>query len=322
MITMDENCGMLKEAVMRDPDRWPDGWNGYIEEAKRSTFLRRLTKVGIQEGLFSDMAGALGAIHAKVVEAARPKLIGRDIISVVETTEALERFYKAKLAKAYVVGETEPPEVPERMETQDVKCTIEIASKAEFSRTFIEDASWSVLARAAEEHARAVAQLETEKVLALYNAIADADLATGATIATNEGASFAWTDLAKLWNAVQREDFEPSALAIKTRELEGLVQQTQMIQSLYYAPETAVRRGVFELPHLGMKIVHSSLVPAVDATHNTKFAIDVENAAVMLLRRDITTEPFENPGKLRSGIIVSERIGLDVLRSKGVAKGV
>jgi len=314
---MDENINVLKEAVERDDKRFPEGWEGYMEQAKQSTFVRRVMK----EGLFSDMAGALGEIHKRVIEAAKPNMIGREMIWVVNTTEPLLRFFKQKLAKAYVVGETEPAEIPERMETQDVQCTTELACKMEFSKSYIEDASFDVLARAAEEAARAVAKLETDKILALYKGIAAANLATGAEIATNEGTSFVWADVVKLWHAVESEDFDPKVLVLNTREMQGVMSTDQFIQSLYYAPESAIRRGVFDLPALGMKIVHGSLVPAVDATHNYKFAIDTDFAAVLLVRRDITTEPFENPGKLRSGLIVSERIGLGVLRSKAVARG-
>jgi len=317
VIAMDENINILKEAVKRDSDRWPEGWEGYMEQAKQSTFVRRVMK----EGLFSDMAGALGEIHKKVIEAAKPDLIGREMIWVVNTTEPLVRFFKQKIAKAYVVGETEPAEVPERMETQNVECTTEIACKMEFSKSYIEDAPFDALTRAAEEAARAVAKLETDKILALYKGITATELATGAEIATNEGANFAWADVVSLWNAVEREDFDPKVLVLNTREMQGIMSANQFIQSLYYAPEATIRRGVFELPALGMNIIHSSLVPAVDVTHNYKFAIDTDFAAVLLIRRDITTEPFENPGKLRSGLIVSERIGLGALRTKAVARG-
>jgi len=316
VITM-EDINILKEAVGRDDKRFPGGWDEYLEKAKESTFVRRYMK----EGLFSDMAGALGAMHKQVVEAAKPNLLGREMIWVVNVTDPLVRFYKQVLAKAYVVGETEPTEVPERMTTLDVSCTTELACKMEFSKSYIEDAPFNVLARAAEEAARSVAKLETDKIIALYKGIAAGNLATGAEVATNEGANFAWADVAKLWNAVEREDFAPNVLALNTRELEGVFQQNQFIQSLYYAPESAIRRGVFELPALGMKIIHSSLIPAVDATHNYKFCLDANSAAVLLVRRDITTETFENPGKLRSGLIVSERIGLGVLLSKAVARG-
>jgi hypothetical protein len=65
-----------------------------------------------------------------------------------------------------------------------------------------------------------------------------------------------------------------------------------------------------------MKIVVSTKV-----ADGTVYCIDTDVAAVMLLRRDILTEPFENPKQDRYGISASERIGLGALRSKAVARG-
>jgi len=298
---------------MRDNDHFPDGWEGYLEKAKESTFARRLMK----ESAYKDLAGALGGIHDRVIEAAKPELLGREMIWLVPTSEPLVRFYKQKLAKAYQVGETAPPEVPEKMETQDVQATVELASKMTFSRSYIEDAPWAVLQRAGEEAARAVAQLETEKIIALYTGIAAGNLAGGAVQATNDGASFAWADVVKMWATVKKENFVPKVLCINPAEAEGLLAQNQFIQSLYYAPEQVIRRGVFaDIRWLDLRILVSTLVTAA-----TKLSIDTDYAAVMLVRRDLTTEAFEDPGNLKTGIIVSERIGLGVLRSKAVAKG-
>jgi len=40
----------------------------------------------------------------------------------------------------------------------------------------------------------------------------------------------------------------------------------------------------------------------------------------LLIRRDITTEPYEDPKNGVFGIVASERIGYAVLRSKAVAR--
>jgi len=77
-----------------------------------------------------------------------------------------------------------------------------------------------------------------------------------------------------------------------------------------------VARGVLGESYLGMKIVVSTKV-----TDGTVYCIDTDVAAVLLLRRDVLTEPFENPRDDRYGVVASERIGLGVLRSKGVARG-
>ena len=66
---------------------------------------------------------------------------------------------------------------------------------------------------------------------------------------------------------------------------------------------------------LGVKVAVSTKV-----TDGTVYAIDTDVAAAMLLRRDVMTEPFENPRDDRYGIVASERVGLGVLRTKAVAR--
>jgi len=55
-------------------------------------FLKRYCEVGVREGLFSDTVSAIGRLHDTLVQAAYPEMIGRGIITVRPTTEAMERF--------------------------------------------------------------------------------------------------------------------------------------------------------------------------------------------------------------------------------------
>ena len=55
-------------------------------------FLKRYCEVGVREGLFSDAVNAIGRLHDTLVQAAYPEMIGRSIITVRPTTEAMERF--------------------------------------------------------------------------------------------------------------------------------------------------------------------------------------------------------------------------------------
>ena len=61
--------------------------------AASNPFVQNYYRQGMKEGIFSDMAGALGKIHDTVVDAAQPAIIGRQIIDVRKTEEALERFH-------------------------------------------------------------------------------------------------------------------------------------------------------------------------------------------------------------------------------------
>jgi hypothetical protein len=71
-------------------------------ESRKNPFVTQYLRAGMREGIFSDMAGALGRIHDVVVEAAKPNMIARDIIDVRTTAEALERFPRAEKSVAYV----------------------------------------------------------------------------------------------------------------------------------------------------------------------------------------------------------------------------
>lgn len=307
-----DSVTILKEAILRDPNHFASGWDGVLLKARESAFYQKIMK----EALLKDMAQALGAVHDRVIEAAKAAAIGRQMIWVVLTKEALVRFYKQKLAKAYVVGETEPLLAPEKMETQNISPTVELASKAVFSLSYLEDAPWSVIERETGEAGRALAQLETEKIFALYDGISAGDLAGGAIQTTGDGASFAWADVVKLFSAVKKENFNPTVLVINPAEAEGLLSDDKFIHQQYFADPATIRTGVIGDTRLGLKVIQSTLITA-----GTKLCIDIDWAAALVLRRDITTEPFEDPGNLRTGIIASERIGLGVLRTKAVAKG-
>jgi len=63
-----------------------------------------------------------------------------------------------------------------------------------------------------------------------------------------------------------------------------------------------------------MKVLSSSKCTAATI-------IALETAyAVLLVRRDLITEPFENPKEDRYGIVASERIGLGITRTEAVGK--
>ncbi len=301
----------LMEAVLRNPELGEERWRRLQEEAMRNALYRRVMK----EALLSDVAGALGRVHDTVWEAAKPATIGREIITVVPTKEPLVRFPKARLGKAYIVGETAPPEGPERYETTDVRADLEIAAKAEFSQRFIEDASWNVMEHQIAELGRSIAELETEKVYELYNSIADSDLAGGSPLSPETANTLSWNDVVALWSAVKGEDFNPDVLVLHPDQYADLWKDDKFIHSFYWGEQADVSRGILGGLYLGMRIVVST-----KCASGTAFAIDSKAAAAMIVQRELITEPYQRPDELLHGCIASERIGLGVLRSRAVAK--
>jgi hypothetical protein len=300
----------LFEAIIKDPDLKPI-MPDIIERAKSNLMVNAV----MREAILSDAAGALGKMHDVVIEAAKPALIGREIIWVMPTTEALVRFPKAKLGKAKRTAELAETWIyGEKYETTDVQPNIEIRAGAEYSKKFFEDATWPVLERQTAEVGRAIAELETERVLALYDGISAGSLAGGGVY--NGAGTLNWAGVVGFWNRIKKENFSAKVLVINPEQAADLWKEDQFIHSFYFGDQVDVRRGILGETYLGMKIVLSTKI-----ADGTVYCIDTDVAAVMLLRRDILTEPFENPRKDRYGVVASERIGLGVLRSKAVARG-
>jgi hypothetical protein len=298
----------LQESIMRDPELGKHVWEQYLQRAAASPIYKKL----LAEGLYSDVAGALGAVQDVVWMAAQPKCVGRELVRVVPTKNALERFPKDVRAYAWI-GEVPPLGTGSRVEMQDVRADLEISSKKEWTESFVEDASWDVLQWQIENMGLAVARIETEKIIAAYNALANADLATGAEVAITDGAP-TWAQVCDLINAVQREDFTPTVIAMNPHEFGGLMKLDQFVNSLYADPEKTLRKGVFYHTKLDITFVSSSLV-------SKSLCVDTNAAAVLLVRRDLTSKPYEDPSRNMYGVMVSQRIGVGVLRTKGVARG-
>ena len=302
------------EAVMKDAEM-----KGYYEkvinQAEKNRFFKKFLNLGVKEGLFSDILGTVGRIHDMVVEAAYPNLISRDIITVIPTKESVERFVKAKKGKAYVMAESgEVFIVGERYETVDIYTNIEIRAAAEWTEKFLEDATWNVMERQTEALGKTIALKELELVLNLYDAIESSSLAGGAILDGNSTA-MDWNKITELHDAVINEDFSPNVLLLHPRQLSQLLRDDKFINANYKpSGEFDVRTGSFG-EVLGMRVLSST-----KCTNGVVYAIDTTVAAVMLVRRDITTKPYEDIIRGTYGVVASERVGMAILQSKAVAK--
>ena len=285
------------------------------ERAVTHPFLKRYMEVGVKEGLFSDMTGALGRMHDTLVEAAYPELIGRNIINVKSTTEPLERFPLDEKAVAYNYAEGAIARLSgKKTSTVDIQTNTLAEVSEEWTREFAEDATWNVMDNMIEKVGRALGENETTKILSLYGAIADADLAGGAPIAGG-GAALSWNGLLKLHNAVRGENWRPTVLAVHETQLHQLLNDDKFIHAQYLpSGQTDLEQGIVTSV-LGMRVQASTLVP-----NGTAYAIDTRVAAVMLLRRDVTVEDWQDPKTGEYGVRATTRFGLGVLRSKAVAK--
>jgi HK97 family phage major capsid protein len=301
--------GLLKEGwYQTDMDQ-------KLRKAAGHPFCQNFMREGMREGIFSDMAGALGKIHDVVVEAAKPNLIARQIIDTRSTTEALERFVKAKTSVAYVGAEGGLARISgERYETVDIQTNIILKDAVEWNREFAEDAKWNVMSRELEELGRSVAEKETAAIIALYGAVAAADLAGGAVIAGG-GLVLSWSKLVEMWDAVKGENFRPDVIFMHTKQSSQLLTATEFINQQYMPSAGLDSNG-----QVG-QVLKMSLFDSSKCTNGIIFAASKNPAGVLLIRRDITTEPWENPQTGKVGVVASERVGYGILRTKAISSG-
>jgi hypothetical protein len=288
------------------------------EQLKQRTehpFIKRYLQTGIKEGFFSDTTGALGRMHDTLVENAWPELIGRNIINVRPTTETLERFPIDEGAVAYKYAEGAVTRLSgKKTSTVDI-CTDQLSeSSDQWTREYLEDATWNVIDNALNKVGIALGQNETEKIIALYAGIAANDLATGAELAGG-GAVMSWPQILSLHNAVRNENWRPTVLVINEMQLHQLLNDDKFVHAQYLpSSQTDAEQGIITSV-LNMKIQTSTLVP-----NGTAYTIDTRVAAVMLLRRDITIEDWEDVKTGKYGIRATTRFGIGVLRSNAVSR--
>lgn len=305
----------LFESLMQKDGEFKEHIENLRHKANVHPFLKRYCEVGVREGLFSDAVSALGRLHDTLVQAAYPEMIGRSIITVRPTTEAVERFPLDEKAVAYRYAEGAATRLSGKKNgTVDVYTNVLAEASEEWTREFLEDATWNVMDNMTEKVGRALGEEETSRILALYGAIADADLAGGAPI-NQGGAAMNWNGLVKLHNAVRSENWRPTVLAVNEVQLHQLLTDDKFIHAQYLpAGQTDLEQGTVTSV-LGMRVHASTLVP-----NGTAYALDTRVASVMLLRRDITVEDWEDIKNGKYGVRATTRFGVGVLRSKAIAK--
>jgi hypothetical protein len=309
----------LFEAVMQDK-AVVDGSTRQVYETikpKMSThpFMKRYMEMGIKEGLFSDSVGALGKMHDTLIQAAHPNLIGRSIINVLPTTEQMERFPLDVNAIAYRYAEGAITRLSgKKTSTVDIYTNILAEASEEWTKEFAEDATWNVMNNMVEKVGRALAKDETQRILALYAAVATGDLAGSAEVAGGN-APLSWAGLLSIHNAVEGEDWSPDVLSCNTMQKHQLLNDDKFVNSVYLpSSETDVTQGSIGNV-LNMKVQSTTLV-----TNGVAYAIDTRVAAVMLLRRDITIEDWVDVRNGKYGVRATTRFGLGILRSKAIAR--
>jgi HK97 family phage major capsid protein len=242
-------------------------------------------------------------------------MIGRDIITVMPTTEPMERFPLDEKAVAYRYAEGAATRLSgHKNGIVDVYTNVLAESSEEWTREFLEDATWNVMNSMVEKVGRALGEEETNRIIALYGAVADADLA-GEDAVDQDGAALDWAGVVDLHNALRAENWKPTVLAVNETQLHQLLNDDKFIHAQYLPSGQTNLDQATVASVLGMRVQASTIVP-----NGTAYALDTRVASVMLLRRDVTVEDWEDIKNGKYGVRATTRFGIGVLRSSAIAK--
>jgi HK97 family phage major capsid protein len=262
----------------------------------------------LQEILLSDASQATAKVLDVVWEAAKPNLIGREIAVVIAQDAPSIKIPRAKLSKAYEVAEG--AEIPIGTEDYD---SITLTPKKYgvrplISREMVEDAEWDVIEYQLAEAGRAMADLETEAIVAQM--ISDA----GNSVAAVTSGTLAYGDVVNILKESLIDNFTPDVLVIHPSELADLLTDTAIQKAMEWGGSPVAPTGkVANL--LGMRMLVSTKV-----TSGTALVVDSKHAGVLFVRRDITAEDYEDPVKDLAGVSITARWAYATLRTEAIGK--
>jgi hypothetical protein len=198
--------------------------------------------------------------------------------------------------------------------TVDIYTDIVAEASEEWSKQFIEDATWNVMNAMVEKVGRALGKDETQRILAAYAAVANADLAGGAEIAGG-GAVLSWALILAAHNAVENADWAPNVFFTNTLGKHQLLNDENFKNAVMLPSETTDIQKASIGNVLGMSTQFSSL-----CTNTLAYSVDTEIAAIMLLRRDVTIEDWYDAKTEKYGVRASTRFGIGILRSTAISR--
>lgn len=279
-----------------------------LQAELRQKMAEALKDKRLAELLLSDVSQATAKVLDVVWEAAKPNLIGRELAVVVAQDLPSLKVPRAKLSKAYEIAEG--AEIPVGTEDYD---SVTLTPKKYgvrplISREMIEDAEWDVIEYQLAEAGRAMADLETEKII--LEMISD----SGNSVVAGTSGTLAYADVVNILKECLIDEFAPDVLAVHPSEFADLLKDAAIQKAMDWGgPAVAPTGRIANL--LGMRVLVSTKV-----TSGTALVIDSKHAGVLFIRRDVTVEEYEDPVKDLAGVAVTARWIYDTLRPNAIGK--
>ncbi len=298
----------------------------YIKRVREGLEKNEGTRRKLKETTLSDQAFAVAEIYRIVWEAAKPNLIFRDIVPIINTDRPIFRVIRAILIpRAFKIAEgAEIPAAGEKYDNVDVTVQ-KFGVRPQITREMVEDAVWDVIARQLAEAGRAVSQLENEQFLIGSASQAGLVQDAGNSVATATSGTLVYLDIVKAVRSLREQNFyyEGGVLVTYPRAEQDLLVDDKFIHAFYFGGlmKKALSPSEFFGQMLGFTTYVSTLIaPTGGGATDRTLLLDNARAGLLVIRRDLTVENLVDPIKDLTGMALTERLQYGTQRANAITK--
>lgn len=299
----------LKEATIRE--KGEAFYNARLERMRGNPFFQ-VVKRGLKKLAEAEMTPldnsditAYGEVYAAVIEGLSP-FLSREIAQVYMTDKPAETFhYSDTPATGDVSASTEQGDASE-MTPITVTANRERGLTPKWNRSYLEDCSWAVLEQQVKEAGKAIEIDVMDFVISEYIAGAVAV----PFVSSDLGGSLSWAEFCAAVGAHEAADAHPDVLLVHPTTYGELLALDQFVSSLYVGSDEAMRSGIVKTT-FGLTIVRSSRM-----TEGLGLLIEKARAGALVIRADVSIEPFERPEVNKYGFTARIRYGFDTIVPK------
>jgi hypothetical protein len=180
------------------------------------------------------------------------------------------------------------------------------------TREMVEDSQFELFNRNIKAAGKRFAENETKLILEALD---------GANATTAGGASITIANIAESMYDLESNDYMPTDMLVGDEVVQDLRQIDTFAEADKWGDKTSFNRTGFIAAFYGMKI-HRFSTQAAPSTDYAKYAyiLDRDQAYGIAISRDITVENFTLPSYDMDGAAITQRIDVQLLRSKAVSK--
>jgi hypothetical protein len=169
-----------------------------------------------------------------------------------------------------------------------------------WKREYLEDAVWAVMEWQTREAGKAIELEMMDFIIATY-------LTDFGQSITGDHDHLDFEDFTDALAEAEGADSHPDTLLCHPKDYANLLKDPEFVSSLYVGDDSVMRSGIVKTT-FGITVIRSSRMPEYMA-----LLLEHEKAGALVLRRDVTVEPYERPECNKYGFVASVRYGFDSL---------